>query len=405
MHIELQIRTQIMHRVAEDGVAAHWRYKETSYGFDAEGAKQEGGRDPLAAIRHLVQMIETGDVEEAVEHTKLEMFLDQTFVFTPKGRLISLPRGAMPLDFAYALHTDIGDSTVGVKINGELRPLRTSLNNGDVIDIIRGAKPNVPPDWESLTTTGKARAAIRRHLRLTEKEETARLGRTSIDLTFARVGKSREGVSLRPAFDRFAMATEDELFEAVGRGRITPNQILDALFPGMKDSERAAAEARVALEGARAGGLYVKGGGVHSGTVLRFAKCCRPVPGDRIVGIAEPEMPGLTVHVIDCPSLAQFEGKEEMWRDLQWTPEAGRSTLSLARLKATIRNAPGVLGQACTIIGETGGNIQNLNMHKAHQDYFDVDFDIEVKDAKHLIDVAAALRACPSVEEVERPRG
>ena len=141
---------------------------------------------------------------------------------------------------------------------------------------------------------------------------------------------------------------------------------------------------------------------MHSGTTLRFARCCSPVPGDRIVGIAEPDKPGLTVHVIDCAKLAEFEGQEDLWRDLQWTPEAGRSTVSQARLTATIRNAPGVLGQTCTIIGETGGNIINLNMHKAQQDYFDVDFDIEVKDAKHLTDIAAALRACPSVDEVER---
>jgi GTP pyrophosphokinase/guanosine-3',5'-bis(diphosphate) 3'-pyrophosphohydrolase len=402
MHIELQIRTETMDRVAEEGVAAHWRYKEKSYGFDAEGAKEEGGRDPLAAIRHLVQMMETGDIEEVVENTRLEMFLDQAFIFTPKGRLISLPRGAMPLDFAYALHTDIGDTTVGVKINGELRPLRTTLKNGDVVEIIRGAKPNVPADWESLTTTGKARSAIRRHLRQTEKEEAQRLGRASVDLTFNRVGKSREGVSMRPALDRFAVASEEDLFEAVGKGRVAPSQVLEALFPSLKDSEKAAAGARAPLESVRAGGLYIKGGGVHSGTTLRFARCCSPVPGDRIVGIAEPDKPGLTVHVIDCVRLAEFEGHEDLWRDLQWTPEAGRSTVSQARLTATIRNAPGVLGQTCTIIGETGGNIINLNMHKAQQDYFDVDFDIEVKDAKHLTDIAAALRACPSVDEVER---
>ncbi len=405
MHIELQIRTAIMDRVNEEGVAAHWRYKETSYGFDAEAAAAAGGGDPLAAIRQLTQLMEHGDVEELVEHAKLDLFLDQAFVFTPKGRLINLPRGAMPLDFAYALHTNIGDSTVGVKINGELRPLRTILNNGDVVEVIKGAKPSVPPDWASLTITGKARAAIRRHLRQTEKEEFIRLGRASIDQAFERAGKSRGEVSMRPALERFATATEDEFFEAVGRGRVAPNQVLETLFPQLKADQLAVAQERIQLTDGHVGALYVRGGGVNGGTILRFGQCCTPVPGDRIVGIAEPDKPGLTIHVIDCPKLAEFEDRQELWRDLHWTAEAAARTTSQARLKATIRNAPGVLGLACTIIGEMGGNIANLEMHKTQQDYFDAVFDIEVTDARHLTHIAAALRACPSVEEVDRAAG
>src|SRR5579859_2021768 len=230
MRIEMQIRTEAMDRVAEEGVAAHWRYKDKSYGFDLEHQQAAGGRDPLVNLRHLVQVLEHGgDPEELMEHAKLEMFLDQAFVFTPKGRLVSLPTGAMPLDFAYALHTDIGDTCIGVKINGELKPLRTVLANGDVVEVIRGGKPVVPPDWRSITVTGRARSAIRRHIRQTEKEEFTRLGRATVDQTFAAAGKSRKDVSLRPAFDRFAVATEDELFDAVGRGRVSPPQVLEAL--------------------------------------------------------------------------------------------------------------------------------------------------------------------------------
>ncbi len=236
MRIEMQIRTEVMDRVAEDGVAAHWRYKNSSYGFDREAMEADGGRDPLANLRQLVQVLEHGgDAEDLVEHAKLEMFLDQVFVFTPKGKLISLPRGAMPLDFAYGVHTNVGDTTVGAKINGELKPLRTQLQNGDVVEIVRGPKPAVPPDWRSLAVTGRARSAIRRHIRQTEKEEFLRLGVSAMDQAFARVGKTRSGVSLRPALDRFAVATEDELFDAVGRGRITPADLLEALFPGLKD--------------------------------------------------------------------------------------------------------------------------------------------------------------------------
>ena len=405
MRIEMQLRTEAMDRVADEGVAAHWRYKDQSYGFDAEAAEEEGGRDPLMNLRHLVQLLEHGgDVEELVEHAKLEMFLDQVFVFTPKGELISLPRGAMPLDFAYAVHTDVGETAVGVKVNGELKPLRTILQNGDVVEVVRGPKAGVPTDWQSLTITGRARSAIRRHLRHTERDEFVRLGKAAIEQTFQRAGKSLQGISLRPALERFAMPSEDDLQDAVGRGRITGAELLDSVFPGLKDSERAAAAARRKIEDGKGARLYVRGGGLTPGVSLHFAECCSPLPGDRIVGILQPDK-GLNVHAIDCPRLAEFEDREEVWRDLHWTPEAERNTISHGRLSATIRNAPGVLGEACTIIGDAGGNIQNLRMHHQQADFFEVDFDIDVVDAKHLTHIAAALRACPSVETVERARG
>ena len=405
MRIEMQIRTEVMDRVAEEGIAAHWRYKDKSYGFDAEAAQEEGGRDPLINLRHLVQLLEHGgDVEELVEHAKLEMFLDQVFVFTPKGRLISLPRGAMPLDFAYAVHTDVGDTAVGVKINGELKPLRTLLQNGDVVEIVRGPKPSVPPDWQSLTVTGRARSAIRRHMRHIERDEFIRLGRTGLEQAFQRAGRDMSGFSLRPALDRFAMASDEELYESIGRGRIGTAEVLEAVFPGLKDSERAAATARRRIEGGKGARLYIRGGGLNPGVSMQFDESCSPVPGDRIVGILEPDK-SVTVHTIDCPRLAAFEDRDDLWRDLHWTPEAERNTISHARLTATIRNAPGVLGQACSIIGDAGGNIVNLHMHHRQADFFDVDFDIEVVDAKHLTHIAAALRACPPVETVDRARG
>jgi len=403
MRIEMQIRTETMDRVAEEGVAAHWRYKDKSYGFDAEHQMAAGGVDPLVNLRNLVQVLEHGgDAEELVEHAKLEMFLDQVFVFTPKGQLVSLPRGAMPLDFAYALHTDIGDTCIGVKVNGELKPLRTVLVNGDVVEVVRGGKPVVPADWRSITVTGRARSAIRRHIRQTEKEEFTRLGRATVDQIFASAGKSRKDVSLRPALDRFATATEEELFDAVGRGRVSPPQVLEAVFPGLKAAEREAATARHRIEDGKSAKLYVRGGGLTPGVAIHFGECCSPVPGDRIVGIIETDGSGLTVHTIDCEKLEEFEDREELWRDLQWTPEAERNSIARAKLIATIRNSPGVLGQVCTIIGEAGGNIVQLRMHHRQADFFDVDIDVDVNDARHLTHIAAALRANPSVETVDR---
>jgi guanosine-3',5'-bis(diphosphate) 3'-pyrophosphohydrolase len=268
--------------------------------------------------------------------------------------------------------------------------------------VIRGGKPVVPPDWRSITITGRARSAIRRHIRQTEKEEFTRLGRATVDQTFEAAGKSRKDVSLRPALDRFAVATEEELFDAVGRGRVSPPQVLEAVFPGLKADERKAATARHRIEDGKAAKLYVRGGGLTPGVTLHFGECCTPVPGDRIVGIAQEDGAGLTVHTIDCDRLAAFEDREEVWRDLQWTPEAERNSIARAKLIATIRNSPGVLGQVCTIIGEAGGNIVQLRMHHRQADFFDVDIDVDVNDARHLTHIAAALRANPSVETVDR---
>ena len=363
------------------------------------------GRDPLINLRQLVQLMEHGgDAEEMVEHAKLEMYLDQVFVFTPKGQLISLPRGAMPLDFAYAVHTDVGDTTVGVKVNGELKPLRTVLTNGDVVEVLRGPKPSAAPDWRSLTVTGRARSAIRRHIRLVEREEFVRLGRAGVDQAFAKADRDRAGVSLRPALDRFAQPTEDELYEQVGRGRVAAVQVLECVFPGLKPQERDAAKAGVRIEDGRSARLYVRGGGLTPGVSLHFADCCSPVPGDRIVGILQPSGEGLSVHTIDCSRLAEYEDQHDVWRDLHWTPQADH-TISRARLSATVRNAPGVLGQVSTLIGEAGGNIVNMRMHHRQADFFDIDFDIDVTDAKRLTHIAAALRACPAVETVDRKRG
>ena len=211
-------------------------------------------------------------------------------------------------------------------------------------------------------------------------------------------------ISLRPALDRWGLTSEEGLNDTVSHRRVRPAEVVEGVFPGLKESERAAASARRRIEDGKSARLYVRGGGMTPGVSLHFAECCSPVPGDRIVGILESDK-GLTVHTIDCPRLAAYEDQEELWRDLHWTVEAERHTFSHARLTATIRDAPGVLGQACTIIGDAGGNIINLNMHHRQGDFFDVDIDLEVVDARHLTHIAAALRACPSVETVDRARG
>ena len=403
LRIEMQIRTEAMDRVAEDGVAAHWAYKNQSYGFDREAMEADGGRDPLLNLRHLVQVIEHGEGgEDWVEHAKLEMYLDQVFVFTPKGTLITLPRGGMPLDFAYAVHTEVGDTAVGVKINGELKPMRTALQNGDVVEIIRGTKREVPTDWRSLTVTGRARSAIRRHIRTSEREEFVRLGKTTLEQTLERGGKSLADVKLTEVLKTFAMPSEEDMFDAIGRGRLSATRVAETLFPALKGQLKAGPERkRIGEEPPR---LFVRGGGLTPGVSIHFGRCCSPVPGDRIVGILEPDK-GLTVHTIDCQTLADFADDDSVWQDLQWTPQAERSAVGAVKLHATLTNARGVLGQVASIIGEAGGNILNLSMAHRQHDFYDVDIDVEVEDARHATMIIAALRANPYVDTVDRARG
>jgi len=403
LRIEMQLRTEAMDRVAEDGVAAHWAYKNQSYGLDKEAMEAGGGRDPLQNLRHLVQVIEHGEGgEDWVEHAKLEMYLEQVFVFTPKGRLISLPRGGMALDFAYGVHTEVGDTAVGVKINGELKPMRTQLQNGDVVEIIRGTKREAPADWRSLTVTGRARSAIRRHIRGAEREEFLRLGKATLEQTLVRAGKTLDAIVLKPALEVLSLANDADLFEAIGKGRLSPIKVVETLFPALKGQIQPDAN-RKKMQGERAR-LFVRGSGLTPGVSIHFGQCCTPLPGDRIVGIMVPDE-GLTVHTIDCQKLADYADDDSVWNDLQWTPEAETGAIATARLNATMRNAPGVLGQVTTLIGEAGGNITNLSMAHRQQDFFDVVIDVEVEDAKRATNIIAALRANPYVDTVERSRG
>ncbi len=405
--IELQIRTEDMDRIAEEGVAAHWGYKNQAYGFDEEAATRDGGRNPMNSLRNIVNIVENGgDSEDWVEHAKMEMYLDQVFVFSPKGRLISLPRGAMPLDFAFAVHTQVGETAIGCLINGEHKPLRTVLQNGDQVEILTGLEARVNQDWFSLTVTGKARSAIRRHLRQREAGDFIKLGRTAIERAAAQVDKALKDISWRPAFERFNVTSEDELFELVGRGKIFPAKVLEAIFPGLKLPMMLTTDTLTRIRDGAGGAAFVRGSALHESQTVLFSKCCYPVPGDRIIGIVEDD--GVHVHSIECENLEALEemdGEKDRWIDLHWTLNAEKNTLSVARLRVNMQNKPGVLGQACTLIGEAKGNIVNISIANKPMDFLDVDFDIEVLDARHITNISAALRTSPMIESVDRVRG
>ena len=398
--VDIQIRSEEMNRIAEDGVAAHWRYKNSTYGYHPIDTKQS---DPLAPLRNLVEILEHGgDPEEFLENAKLEMFQDQVFAFTPKGDLIVLPYGATQLDFAYAVHTRIGDTTVGARINGEERPLRTALSNGDVVEILRSDMRKPVADWESVAVTGKARSAIRRLVRESEREEFATLGRRLAGHALRRVGLNPEDINLEDARQRLNYDTMDELYAAIGRGRLTGASLAEAAVPGFV-RKSVLGEPRFMIDNDHARD-FVRGSDLMVGVALHFMPCCSPLPGDRIVGVHVPDR-GVEVHTIDCDHLAKHDANEDQWIDLAWTDEAKRNGLALGRLVMSCENTKGVFAQVGKIISECDGNITNVRAQNRREDFIDLLVDVEVADSKHLNVIAASLRALPVVVDVKRLRG
>lgn len=389
MRVEIQIRTQEMHEVAETGVAAHWAYK------DGKRAENRFAVDPFHWLRDLVNRFEKGDApHEFLEHAKLEMFHDQVFCFTPKGDVIGLPKGATPIDFAYAIHTDIGDSCVGVKVNGQRVPLWTRLRNGQMVEILRASAQRPSAVWEEMAFTGKAKSAIRRALRDNAREEHIALGRQIVKQAFARIEKDATEKAAETAGRKLGCTSVDDLMERVGAAQITGRQVVEAVYPSAPEDD----ESGPAI---RSIGPPVRG--VRRGAAVRMCEHCRPIPGDRIVGIAR-DSTGVVVHAIDCPLLAEHEDSLATWLDLRWDEDADQTTEHVARIDLALANEPGALGSVCVLIGEQRANIDNIMVTDRKPDFFRVRVDLEVRDVKHLAGIVTALEAQSIINEVVRPR-
>jgi GTP pyrophosphokinase len=406
--IEIQIRTAEMQDQADRGVAAHWIYKQGGPSTDAP---------QYAWLRSLIEILDKApNAEEFLEHTKLEMFQDQVFCFTPKGKLIALPRGATPVDFAYAVHSQVGDTCVGAKINGRMLPLRTQLANGDQVDIITSKAQTPSPTWERFVVTGKAKAAIRRFVRVRQREQYIQLGRSLLDKAFHEEGYEVTDKGLDGVRANFKQATVDDLIAAVGAGLIGAREVLTAVYPGLKQPRKAGADvvpiSRARNKAAKAdtgrnkaaatGQIAIRG--LIPGMAVHFARCCHPLPGDRIVGIITTGK-GVTIHTIDCSTLESFSEAPERWIDVGWDSvgEDGPGVYT-GRLKITVANQPGSLSSLSTVIARHEGNISNLRIVNRSMDFFDMVIDVEVADVKHLADITAALRATPAINAVERAR-
>ena len=412
--IEVQIRTPEMHDVAENGVASHWVYKETPDQPDAStsGTGMSSVISNLRRLRwvqDLLEIIESSAApDEFLENTKLELYQDQVFCFTPKGQLIQLPRGATPVDFAYAVHSQVGDGCVGAKINGRLMPLRHELQNGDQVEIMtaRGGTPS--PSWERFVVTGKARARIRRHLAQTLRETHLDAGRAALAKAFRQEGVDGSEKVLDGALKGLKCATRDDLYVAVGNGNLGPRDVVYAAYPELRQGARMP---RMIPTLPRAPSARLPGSlslvGLGSGIAVHFAGCCHPLPGDKIVGIVA-QGKGITVHTAGCQTLESFAATPERFMDIDWDYEAvktadGRDT-HVGRISVIAANEPSTLATLSNAATKQEGTVVNLKIVNRQLDFMEILLDVEVRDLRHLSNVIAGLRGASGITQVERAR-
>jgi GTP pyrophosphokinase len=398
--IEIQLRTREMHDIAEFGVAAHWTYKDGAAALPRDGRQYRWMRELLDILEH------ASNPDEFLEHTKLEMFQDQVFCFTPRGDLHALPRGATCVDFAYAVHSEVGDHCVGAKINGRMMPLRTVLNNGDQVEIVTSKAQTPSPTWERFVVTGKARARIRRFIRTQQRQQFIDLGRSMIQKMFRSEGHEFTEKALEGVLKSFKCQTVDDLYAMVGEGLESDREVLVTVFPGTKKSAKATNVVPLRGRKKKDKGNAVPIKGLIPGMAVHYAGCCHPLPGDRIVGIVTTGK-GVTIHTIDCDTLESFANTPERWLDVSW--EAATEEVDgdgrVGRINLIVANEQGSLGALSTVIAKNYGNITNLKITNRTQQFWEMLIDIEVRDVKHLSNIIAALRATPAINSVERARG
>jgi guanosine-3',5'-bis(diphosphate) 3'-pyrophosphohydrolase len=410
--VELQIRTEDMNQIAEYGIAAHAFYKDGK-GSPTEMLQRES--NAFSWLRHTIGILsESTNPEEFLEHTKLELFHDQVFCFTPKGKLIALPRNANVVDFAYAVHTDVGNSAVGCKINGKFAPLSSELQNGDEVEVLTSAAQQAPPSaWESLAVTGKARAAIRRATRTAVRDQYAGLGRHIVERLFVRAKMEYADDQLKGALPRLARASIEDVMASVGRGELRAADVVRAMYPDYKEerigrfattNRKATADRVRTPDGAARFTSVISIGGVNTDLPVSFAPDGGAVPGDRIVGIVTPGE-GITIYPIQSPALKDFEEQPERWVDVRWDVDESSPQRFPARLFVQNVNEPGSLAQIAQVIADHDGNIHNISMHRRSPDFTEQNIDIEVYDLKHLSAIINQLRAKAVVAKVERVNG
>jgi GTP diphosphokinase / guanosine-3',5'-bis(diphosphate) 3'-diphosphatase len=382
MRVEIQLRSTEMHNQSEYGMAAHWAYKQ-------DGAQPDG---QAGWIRDLLEILDqTHDPEDLLEHTRMAMYQDRIFAFSPKGALYQLPKGATPVDFAYAVHTRLGDRTVGAKINGRMVPLRQTLLNGDTVEILTSASQEPQPSWLGFVATGKAQASIRRQVRAKERDEITRLGKQIYDDLITHMPGKLGKKARDAAIKRLKLDTENALYFAIGRRRYNNIEIMEALVPGSSDNAKLAKSMAKSMGG---GSISIRG--LTPGVAFSLAQCCHPLPGDRIVGLGKADE-GIVVHSITCAELAKADDAE--WMDLSWDAD---NDGGVARIAVVLIDEPGTLAEMAGILAAHTANIITLRMVQREAGFHHFEVAAEVGNLQHLMRILSALRASDAVASADR---
>ncbi len=387
--IEIQIRTQKMHELNEYGVAAHWYYKEKN------STPVKLNKVSLNLFKEFSEIIgNSSGADDLLSHSKMEMYSDQVFCFTPKGEVITMPKTATPIDFAFSVHSKLGETCVGCKINGRPAPLQTSLSNGDQVEILRSNSQTPQPSWLNYTVTGKARSYINKFIRKNDRNEFIKLGRSILENNFILQNKQFHDKLIDPILKQLDYKSRRSLYFSLGKSEINSDEVLNILLPKKANNNKI-----LNLNNRKGRGISIKG--LKPGVAIHMGECCHPLFGERIVGLMT-EGKGITVHTLDCVILERYTDNPELWVDLTWNKKSSEN--NIGRINVTITNKRGSLNTLTQIIADFGGNITNFLVNQRSDDFFQLSLDIEVNDAKHLNEIITGLRTNLSIYEVNRAK-
>ncbi len=388
--IEIQFRSNVMNQIADYGVASHWKYK------DPKKIKEKDAKEYIWVHDLIDSMNASSSQDELIENSKLKVFQNDIYVFTPKGDVVELPKNATPVDFAYAIHSQIGDKCIAVKINEKLQPLKTILNNGDQIEIITSENSQPSPLWRRFAVTTKVKSELRRFFRSKKKDEYIIFGREILYTLFHKENYEINKSTEEKIKEEYSLKSLDELYEMIGSGTITAVSVLKKIYPEYNYSKN--------LKFNKDTNNIVQLKGLTAGMSYHLAGCCSPLKGDNIVGIVTAGI-GVAVHTIDCETLLSYQDSPDRWLNISWDLNNNLNTISNARINVVLKNKPGSLGKITTVIAKNNGNISNINFSVRKIDFFEILIDIEVRDAKHLQNIIAALRMEPAVSSLDRLKG
>ena len=388
--IEIQFRSNVMDQIAEYGVAAHWKYK------DPKEIKEKESKEYKWMHELLDLMNQSNTQDELIENSKIKLFEDNIYVFSPKGDVIELPKNSTPVDFAYYIHSEIGDKCVAAKINGNLQPLKSILKNGDQVEILTSSESQPSPLWERFVATSKVKSQVRRFMRSKKKDEHIIFGKEILINAFKKEEIDFSNDAIEKVLKIYNCKNVDNIFELVGSGSITSSNVLKSIFPELKINY---SKKRI-----NKNNESIKLKGLTAGMSYHLAGCCSPIVGDNIVGIVTAGV-GVSVHTVDCEILTSYSDSPERWLDISWEKSNSTSHQSISRINLVLINKPGSLGKVTTIIAKNNGNISNINFSTRKKDFFEIIIDIEVRDINHLNNIIAALRLLNEVSSLSRIKG